>query len=224
MATGLNPSEETEKSLERTGSRRTLLLAAAGILIGVLLGVLILRFVFDVPLFGPPQFNGTVIDSTSPQPNFTLTGPNGKPVNLIDYRGKVVMLYFGYTYCPDICPATMAELADAVEALGRRGDEVQVIMVSVDPERDTPERLAQYVSHFHPSFIGVTGTEEELVAVTTPLGIFYEKHEGTAASGYLIDHTATVVVLDKKGYLRLVYSFGTTGEEMAEDLRYLVRQ
>ena len=164
------------------------------------------------------------IQSTQPVTNFTLTGPGEQPVSLVDFRGKVVMIYFGYTFCPDACPATMAELSDALEILGNRREDVQVLMITVDPERDTAEVLEQYLAFFDESFIGLTGTPDELIAVTAPMGIFFERHEGTAASGYLVDHTATVAVLDKDGKLRLIYPFGVTGEEMAADLKYLVRE
>ncbi len=95
-------------------------------------------------------------------------------------------------------------------------------MISIDPDRDSPESLAEYVTHFDPSFIGITGSEDEVAAVATQYGIFYEKHEGTAATGYLIDHTASVVVIDPDGYLRLVYPFGTPANDIAEDIRHLV--
>jgi protein SCO1 len=196
-------------------------LALLGLGIGIGLGALFLAI---RPLLGPSKWHGVVMQSTQPVTNFTLTGPGEQPVSLIDFRGKVVMLYFGYTFCPDVCPATMVELSDAMEILGRKSENVQVVMISLDPERDTAEVLQQYVAHFNDSFIGLTGTPEELIAVTAPMGIFYEKHEGSAASGYLIDHTATVAVLDKQGKLRLIYPFGITGEEMAADLKYLVRE
>ena len=97
-------------------------------------------------------------------------------------------------------------------------------MITVDPDRDTPEHLAEYLSFFDPSFIGLTGTEEEILGATTPFGIYYKKHEGTIASGYLFDHTATVMAIDKQGYLRLVYPFGISGEDIAADMRYLIRE
>lgn len=196
-------------------------LALMGLGIGVGLGAL---FLVIRPFFGPTQWHGMVIQSNHPVTNFTLTGPGEEPVSLIDFRGKVVMLYFGYTFCPDVCPATLVELSDAVEILGSKSQDVQVVMITLDPERDTAEVLQKYVTHFDDSFIGLTGAPEELIAVTAPMGIFYEKHEGSAVSGYLIDHTATVAVLDKEGKLRLVYPFGITGEEMAADLKYLVRE
>jgi protein SCO1/2 len=196
-------------------------LALVGLGIGVGLGAL---FLVIRPFFGPTEWHGMEIQSTQPVTNFTLTGPGEQPVSLVDFRGKVVMIYFGYTFCPDVCPATMVELRDALDILGRRREDVQVLMITVDPERDTAEVLEEYLAHFDESFIGLTGTPDELIAVTAPMGIFFERHEGSAASGYLVDHTATVAVLDKDGKLRLIYPFGITGEEMAADLKYLVRE
>jgi protein SCO1/2 len=148
---------------------------------------------------------------------------NGQRVSLDDFRGKLVVLYFGYTFCPDVCPATLVEIAGAMDILGEDAKDIQTIMISVDPERDTPEQLAEYVAHFDPNFLGVTGTEEEVAEIATLYGIFYEKHEGTVASGYLIDHTATTMVIDQDGYLKLLLPFGTTAQDMADDLAYLLK-
>ena len=174
--------------------------------------------------FGAPAFHGTVIQSPDVVADFTLTSSTGDQLSLSDLRGKVVLLYFGYTFCPDACPTTLSELKKVPAALGDRADEVQVVMVSVDPQRDTPEVLREYLSYFDPSFLGLTGTEEEVLAAATPLGIYFSAHEGSAASGYLVDHTTTVLVIDKAGYLRLLYGFETPGEDIAADMRYLVRQ
>ncbi|MEZ4590161.1 MAG: SCO family protein [Chloroflexota bacterium] len=211
-------SEETKLPFWKSQIFR---LALIGLGIGVGLGALFLAI---RPLFGPTEWHGMEIQSNLPVTNFTLTGPDEQPVSLVDFRGKVVMLYFGYTFCPDVCPATMVELSDAMEVLGNRAEDVQVMMITVDPERDTAEVLQAYLAHFDDSFIGLTGTPEDLIAVTAPMGIFFERHEGSEASGYLIDHTATVAVLDKEGKLRLIYPFGVTGEDMAADLKYLVRE
>jgi protein SCO1/2 len=168
-------------------------------------------------------FHGTVLQSPHPAPDFELTASNDQKVRLTDYDGKIVILYFGYTFCPDVCPATLFELKEALNLLGEKANGVQIIMISVDPDRDTPEILADFVNHFHPSFIGVTGTTEEIADVAADYGIFYEAHEGTTATGYLVDHTATVLVIDQEGYLKLVFPFGEPAENIAEDLAYLLR-
>lgn len=184
----------------------------AVILVGVWVGVRTLR---------PYAFHGTIIQSPEPAPDFTLRSASG-PVSVSDFRGDVVVLFFGYTFCPDVCPTTLADLAGAMRNLGDEADEVQVVFVSVDPARDTPERLAQYVTSFDPRFIGVTGTEDEIAAVAAVYGIFYEKHEGTPASGYLIDHTATAMVIDREGRLKLVLPFGIGPQDIAADLHELL--
>lgn len=216
-------STEPGRAGAQRGSFRLVILLTIGIALGLLLGLFLVRLSQGRPLFGPPQLYGRALEPDEPL-DFTLTAHTGERVSLSDFRGKPVLLYFGYTFCPDVCPATMAEMKWMMEELGRRADEVQVIMVSVDPERDTPAQLGEYVKAFHPSFIGLTGTKEELVAVTAEMGIYVHKHEGTAATGYLIDHTATVQVLDGNGRLRHLFSFGTTGKEMASDMRHLLRE
>lgn len=170
----------------------------------------------------PYEFHGTVLQSPAEAAGFELMSNTGQRVSLEEFRGKLVMLYFGYTFCPDVCPATLVEIAGAMDQLGEDAEQVQVIMISVDPERDTPEALAEYVAHFDPSFLGVTGTPDEIAEIATLYGIFYEKHEGTAASGYLIDHTATTMVIDDEGKLKLILPFGTTAAEIAEDLAHLI--
>jgi protein SCO1 len=180
--------------------------------------IVILAIVFFVR---PYVFHGTVIQSPDPAYDFTLEGTSG-PVSLSDFRGKVVVLYFGYTFCPDVCPATMADLARTMEDLGKRAGDVQVIMVSVDPGRDTPETVEKYVQTFDPSFIGLTGTEAQIAETASMYGIYYFKHEGTAATGYLIDHTASMMVINQDGRLKLVLSFGTPPADIAADLKHMI--
>ncbi len=196
-------------------------LAAAVLLVGA---VVVWSAVNGRLPFGAPAFHGTVIQSPDVVADFTLTSSTGDQLTLSDLRGKVVLLYFGYTFCPDACPTTLNELKKVPPALGDRADEVQVVMVTVDPQRDTPEVLREYLSYFDPSFLGLTGTEEEVLAAATPLGIYFSAHEGSAATGYLVDHTTSVLAIDKDGYLRLLYSFETPGEDIAADMRHLVRQ
>jgi len=170
----------------------------------------------------PPQLHGMVLQSHERALDFTLNDEAGQPVKLSDFRGKLVLLYFGYTFCPDVCPATLAQVKEALAQLGGDAERVQLIMVSVDPERDTPEKVSAYVRQFDPRFIGLTGDPETLTRITTAYGVVYEQHEGSAATGYLIDHTATLTILDRDGYVRLIMPFGVSGVDMASDLRYLL--
>jgi len=188
------------------------------------LALLVLAVVVAIRFLNPPHtWTGMFMEPPMPVNDFSLTAAGDKPVHISDFRGKLVALYFGYTYCPDVCPTTLAELAAAMHDLGAEAKQVQVVFVSVDPDRDTPARLAEYVANFDPSFIGITGTPAEIAAAATPLGIYYKAHEGTAATGYLIDHTATVLVLDRQGSIRLLVPFGATGAEIAGDLHALLR-
>lgn len=171
----------------------------------------------------PYEFHGRLLQSAPPAADFTLVGPGARPVKLSDFRGKLVVLYFGYTFCPDVCPTTLAAVGQALRKLGKLADGVQVIMVTVDPERDTPEHLAEYVGHFHPTFLGLSGTPEQVATAGAAFGIYYRKHEGTAATGYLVDHTATVSVLDREGRVRLVWPFGTDANALAADLGQILR-
>lgn len=188
---------------------------SAAVILGVVVGL------FVVPQFveEPHEFVGTVLSNPQPAPQFTLTADTGERVSLESYRGQVVLMYFGYTFCPDICPASLAELADAADLLGDKADEVQVVMVSVDPARDTPEALSEYMDYFDPSFVGLTGTDSEIRAVADAYGVFYQAEEGTAATGYLVDHLASVFVIDKDGDWVELLNYGTTGDQIAADVK-----
>ncbi|MBI5567150.1 MAG: SCO family protein [Chloroflexi bacterium] len=172
----------------------------------------------------PYVFHGTLFQSPTPALNFTLTGHNGQAVSLDDYKGKVVMLYFGYTTCPDVCPTTLAELHTALQTLGNRAKDVQVIMVTVDPERDTVPVLAEYMPHFDASFIGLTGTPEQIAEIATYYGVAYERSTEESALGYLVNHTATVATLDRKGYVRVIFPFQTPARDIAADVEYLLNR
>jgi protein SCO1/2 len=193
---------------------------AAGFLLA-LVGVAFAWF-FLLPRLRPHIFSGTVIQSTQKAPRLELEAADGHTVRMTDFEGRVVVVYFGYTFCPDICPATLSKLAGAMQILGNRADEVQVMMVSIDPERDTPEMLAEYVTHFHPDFIGVTGDAQTVNRVATLYGVYYEAMEGTVETGYTIDHTTTVMLVDKEGFLKLVLPFEGTAEQIAADIEYFL--
>lgn len=172
---------------------------------------------------GPYQYHGLFLETPKPAPDVTLTDMNGQPAKLTDFAGKVVLLYFGYTFCPDVCPTSLSAFNKALEQMGSKADEVQLVMVSVDPERDTPAVLKSYLANFNPDFIGMTGTEEQIAQAATPFGVIYQKHEGTAATGYLVDHTASLMVLDRAGNMRLVLPFETPPEDIAADLKQMLK-
>lgn len=172
----------------------------------------------------PSQFKGTLMPAAIPAPDFTLSNADGQGVKLSDFQGKIVLLYFGYTFCPDVCPSSLSDLKLVQNRLDESGEKIQVIMVTIDPERDTPEKIAQYVAHFHPTFIGLSGSKEEIDAAGEGYGVYYERHEGTAATGYLVDHTARIFVIEPDGTYRLSFGFGTPVDDIASDLRLLLKQ
>jgi protein SCO1/2 len=169
-----------------------------------------------------PQY-GIVIDATAPAADFTLDSSLGRPVSLSEFHGQPVLLYFGYTTCPDVCPTTLADLRLALQELGDDRDKVQVLFVSVDPERDTAERLGQYLPYFDPSFIGLTGPLPEIEAIASRFGVFFQKNAANSAAQYLVDHTSAVLLLDADGALRLMFPYGTTGPQLASDTRLFIR-
>ena len=199
--------------------RRSAGTALVAALVGV--AVFLVGWFVVLPMFRPHAFHGAVIQSSTSAPAVDLTASTGEQVSLADYTGKVVVIYFGYTFCPDVCPTTLAKLDRALDLMGDEADEVQVIMVSVDPQRDTPEALRDYMGYFDPSFIGLTGTDDEIASVATVYGVYFQAQEGSAATGYLVDHTATLMVVDKEGYLKLVLPSDVTAEDIADDLGYL---
>jgi len=193
-----------------------------GLIVAGIAIVLIAAGILVIPRLLPYRFHGALLEPPKPAADFTLVGPAGRPIKLSDYRGKLVVLYFGYTYCPDVCPTTLADLARAMQKLGKRSDKVQVLMVTVDPERDTPERMAGYMTFFDPTFAGLSGTPDQIAAAAAAYGIYYQKGEGTVASGYTVDHTAMITVLDDEGRVRLYWPADAVPDDMAADLAHLL--
>jgi protein SCO1/2 len=193
-----------------------------GLIVFVLIGVV----AAGVFLFSKPaSFRGTTYVEPYPAaPEIELTRANGSGFRLSEARGKVVALFFGYTSCPDICPTTMAELNQALEKLGDKSDQVQVLFVTVDPQRDTPERVQEYVNHFNADFIGLSGSEPELTNVWNDYGVFREIVDGTSAAGYLVNHTARVTLIDQQGNMRVSFGFDTPVEDVVHDLDLLLKE
>ena len=167
-------------------------------------------------------FRGVDITGADYARTLSLPDQNGKPRSLSDFKGKVVVVFFGYTQCPDVCPATMAELAQIKKALGKDGERVQGIFVSVDPERDTPEILKNYMASFDTSFVALRGTLEQTKAAAKEFKVFYGKVPGKTEGSYSVDHTAGSFVFDPQGNVRLFVRYGSGIEPLTADLQTLL--
>jgi len=172
---------------------------------------------------GPPKFKGTDITGVEYGKTLELIDHHGKPRRLEDFRGKAVVLFFGFTRCPDVCPTTLADAAQALRQLGADADRVQVLMVTVDPERDTQAVLAKYVPAFDPRFLGLRGDLEATRRTAKEFKVYFEKRAGTTPQDYSIDHSAQSYVFDPQGRLRLFVRHERIAEDLAHDLRELLK-
>lgn len=154
--------------------------------------------------------------------DFSLINQDNVRMNLKDYRGKVVLLTFGYTHCPDVCSINLSRLKQVVKKLGKQGDQVQILFISFDPERDTPEHLKNYVAYFDPRFVGLTGSVEELIKVTQQYGSAFFKQEVNSAAGYLFAHTDYIFLVDQEGHLRAFYKTDAPLDQMKDDIQSLL--
>jgi protein SCO1/2 len=181
-------------------------------------------FVLAVAACGPakPKFEGSDVTGIGYARDFRLVDHTGKTRTLADFRGKVVALFFGYTQCPDVCPTTLSELAAAMQKLGADADRVQVLFVTVDPERDTPDLLARYVPAFNPSFLGLYGDAAATEATAKEFKILYQKQPGATPGAYTVDHSAGTFIYDSQGRLRVYESYGRGPDVLAHDIRLLL--
>jgi protein SCO1/2 len=170
-----------------------------------------------------PKFQATDVSGTTYGREFQLVDHNGKPRTLADFRGKVVVLFFGYTQCPDVCPATLAQLAEVNKRLGPDASRVQVLFVTVDPARDTPELMSKYVPAFDRSFLGLYGDAEATARTAKEFKILYQKQPGPTPERYTMDHSAGTYVFDPQGRLRLYVSYGQGPDVFEHDIRELLR-
>ncbi len=168
------------------------------------------------------DFKSTDVTGLEYASDFSMPDFNGKLRHLSDFKGKVVVMFFGYTQCPDVCPTTMAELADVMKQLGPSADQVQVLFVSLDPERDTPKLLSQYVPNFDKRFLGLVGDQAATQKIAKDFKIFYEKVPGKTPDSYTIDHSAGSYVFDKEGHIRLFVRFNQGPDPIVHDLRLLL--
>ena len=170
----------------------------------------------------PHLYAGTVLQSPQPAPEFTLAAHTGAEVSPADHRGEIVLLYFGYTHCPDVCPLTLSSVAKALDQIGDDAERVHLMMITVDPERDTLEVLGDYMGHFDESFLGLSGDPDEIARIAALYGVFYRAGEGDESTGYVVDHTATLMAIDPTGALRVVYSPEIGADALAPDLKELL--
>ncbi len=192
--------------------RRTLILASA-----------VAAFSMAGCMDSKPQFKGVDITGADYARDFQLTDHNGQPRSMKDFKGKIVVMFFGFTQCPDVCPTSMTELAQVKQLLGKDGDKLQGLFVTVDPERDTPELLKAYMANFDPSFLALRGTPAQLAAMAKDYKVFYKKVEGKTPTSYTMDHSAASYVYDTQGRLRLYTRYGTGAAALASDIALLLK-
>ena len=192
----------------------------AGILLLIGIGIL-----FSVLFAKPESFRGTLY--TEPFPTATeinLQKADGTPFKLSEQKGKVTLLFFGYTSCPDFCPTTLAEMKQVLDGLGDDVEKAQVVFITVDPEKDTPEKMQEYTNRFHASIIGLSGSQAELQMIWTGYGIFRAETDTETALGKIIDHTVRLYLIDFDGNLRLSYAYGTPYQDVLHDVQLLIKQ
>jgi protein SCO1/2 len=173
---------------------------------------------------GKPSFKSVDVTGADFGRELKLTDHTGKPRTLTDFQGKVVVVFFGFTQCPDVCPTTLVEMKAVKEKLGKDGERVQVLFVTVDPERDTPELLAKYVPAFDPTFIGLYGDAEATARTAKEFKVFYKKVPGSSPTNYSVDHTAALYIYDPSGRLRLFAKHAQGADALAYDIKLLLDQ
>jgi protein SCO1 len=169
------------------------------------------------------EFRSIDITGADYAKDFALPDVNGQTKTMADFKGKAVVLFFGFAQCPDVCPTTMAEIAAVKKSLDKEGEKVTAVFITVDPERDTPQVLKAYMESFDASFTALRGTPEQTAALAKYFKIYYKKVDGKTASSYTIDHTAASFVYDPQGKLRLYTRYGMGAQALAEDLKILLK-
>ena len=172
----------------------------------------------------PYTYRGSKIDPPVPAADFELSNQHGQKFRLSEQRGEIVLLFFGYSNCPDVCPLTMSKFKSIKEELGDQADKVRFIFVTVDPERDTKERLLEYVKVFDPEIVALTGSRAELEPVWKSYGVYQAKQDTGSAAGYSVDHTARTYLIDQEGNWRLTYPFEMEKADIISDVRHLINK
>jgi protein SCO1/2 len=180
--------------------------------------------VFGFVIERPYTFRGSVIDPAVPAPQFSLPSSQGEEYSLVSRTGKFVLIFFGYTYCPDVCPTTLYEMKEIKARLKDKAENIEFVFITVDPERDTLEQLTRYLASFDGSFFGLTGTTEQLEMLWQDYGVYREIQETDNSLGYLVDHTSRLYLINSQGELMMTYLYETTLDEIVSDLNYLIKK
>ncbi|RPI82921.1 MAG: SCO family protein [Chloroflexi bacterium] len=191
---------------------------------GAVILVGMLAVIYAAAAGRPHSFSGTEYLPLTQSPEIELTDQTGKPFRLSEQAGNVVLIFYGYTNCPDVCPITLGEFKQIKAALGEEADRVRFVFITVDPERDTREVLEKHISRFDPSFFALTGKMSELEPVYKAYGVYHEKVDLENGQGYMMNHSGHTYVIDLNGNLRMTYAFGSDTEDMTEDIRQLLRE
>jgi protein SCO1 len=170
-----------------------------------------------------PQFKSVDVTGADFSQNFSLPDQLGKTRTIADFKGKVVVVFFGFAQCPDVCPTTMAELAEVKKMLGKDGDKLQAVFITVDPERDTPEVLKAYMANFDASFLALRGTLQETTATAKHFKTYFKKVEGKTPGSYTMDHSAGSYVFDTQGRVRLYTRYGSGAAALLDDIKLLLK-
>lgn len=170
------------------------------------------------------RFRGSSIEPVMPAADFSLIDHTNTDYRLSDQKGKIVLIFFGYTHCPDVCPVTLSQYKQIKAQLGKNADQVSFIFITVDPERDTVAEMGRYVPNFDPAFVGLTGPREVLEKVWKDYFVYQQRGQVDEQGNYLIDHTARIYLVDQEGNLHLTFPFGMESSDIVADIEYLLRQ
>lgn len=196
---------------------KNILYLGIGITAGIILVVLGLK-IFSLPY----QYKGSLIEPPAKAHDFELVDEGNLPWKLSNQQGKIVVMFFGYTSCPDVCPLTLSKFKQIKTLLKQDADKVEFVYITVDPDRDTPQKMQSHLRAFDPDFIGLTGSEETLMPVWKNYGVYRERIDTESAAGYLMDHSATTYVINSQSELRLTFPYGMDAKQMAEDISHVI--
>jgi len=194
------------------------------VIYGVVGILAVLLLVWATAFARPYTLHGSEITNGVTAPAVNLTRTDGSTYRIEEQEGKIVLLFFGYTSCPDVCPTTLADMKRVKADLGDRAGQVEFVFITVDPLRDSSVRVQAYASGFDPQFIGLSGAESDLTPVWQGYGVFRQVQESTSAAGYLVDHSSRIYLIDTANHLRVTYPYGTPVDDLAADIRYLLKE